>query len=137
MMNQQYLAPYVNFQGRAREAMEFYQGVLGGELKLHTLDQQGQPKEAGPGDRVTYGRLEANGLVMIGSDGHPDYPPKVGENLAIAVGGTDRDRLTKVFEGLAADGGHLKGQMSDQPWGATVGWLADKFGINWVVSIEQ
>ena len=35
-MSQQYLCPYINFQGRAREAMEFYQKVLGGNLDLQT-----------------------------------------------------------------------------------------------------
>jgi len=79
---------------------------------------------------------QAEGIVIVGSDGHPDYPAKVGENMAVAVGGTDRERLTRIFNGLA-EGGKIKGQPASQPWGADVGWLTDKFGINWVVSIEK
>jgi PhnB protein len=129
------MGPYVNFQGRAREAMEFYHKVLGGHLDLYTLDEQGQPKPAGPGDRIMHSRLDAEGALIIGSDGHPDYPATVGDNLAIALGGTDRDRLTRIFNDLA-DGGMVKGRLTEQPWGAA-GWLTDKFGINWNVNINK
>lgn len=129
------LGPYVNFQGRAREAMEFYHKVLGGNLDLQTLNEQGVPKPARPGDRITHARLEADGALIIASDGHPDYPAKVGDNLAIAMGGTDKDRLTKVFSDLA-EGGKIMMPLARQPWGADVGWLIDKFGIHWTVSID-
>jgi len=55
-VSKQYLSPYVNFQGRAREAMEFYQKVLGGTLDLQAADQTGTPKPAGPGDRIMHAR---------------------------------------------------------------------------------
>jgi len=87
-MSRRYLGPYVNFQGRAREGMEFYQRVLGGKLVLRTVNEQGVPKPAGPGDRITHAQLEADGALIMATDGHPDYPAKVGENLAVAVGGS-------------------------------------------------
>jgi len=133
-MSRQYLGPYVNFQGRAREAMGFYHKVLGGDLDLQTLNERGAPKPAGPGDRITHSRLEADGAVIIASDGHPDYPAKVGDNMGIALGGTDKDRLTKIFSDLA-EGGKIKMPLGDQP-GAS-GWLADRFGIGWVVTIDK
>ncbi len=135
-MSKQYVGPYVNFQGRAREAMAFYQKVLGGDLTLQTMNEQGVPKPAGPTDRIMYARLAAEGALITGSDGHPDYPPKVGDNMAIALGGTDKDRLTRIFNDLA-DGGKIKGPLTEQSGGATVGWLTDKFGINWMVSIDK
>ena len=133
-MSQQYLSPYINFQGRAREAMEFYQRVLGGKLDLQTSGERGAPKPAGPGDRISHARLDANGASIIGSDGHPDFPAKVGENMAVAMGGTDKDGITKIFNGLA-EGGKVKMPPSEQTGG--VGWLTDKFGINWMVSIHK
>ncbi len=136
-MSHQYLSPYINFQGRAREAMEFYHKVLGGDLDLQTLNEQGVPKPAGPGDRITHSRLEADGaLIITGSDGHPDYPATVGDNMGIAVGGTDKGRLTKIFSDLA-EGGKVKMPLAEQSRGADVGWLTDKFGINWMVSIDK
>jgi PhnB protein len=135
-MSRQYLGPYINFGGRAREAMEFYQGVLGGHLELQASNEKGAPRPAGPGDRITHAQLEADGVVIIASDGHPDYPTKVGENMAIAVGGTDKGRLTRIFNELA-EGGMTKMPPTDQPSGGAVGWLTDKFGINWMVSIDK
>ena len=117
-MSRQHLGPYINFQGRAREAMDFYHKVLGGNLDLQTL------------------RLEADGALIIATDGHPDYPAKVGENMAMAVGGTDKKRLTKIFSDLA-EGGKIKQPLAAQSWGGDVGWLTDRFGINWMVSIEK
>ncbi len=137
-MSRQYLGHYINFCGRAREAMELYHKVLGGHLDLQTVNKQGEAKPAGPGDRISHARLEADGaLTIIASDGHPDYPAKVGDNMAIALGGTDKDRLTKIFHGLA-EGGKIKAPLRPQPWGGReVGYLMDKFGINWVVSIDK
>jgi len=124
-MSQQ-VGPYINFQGRAREAMEFYQKVLGGKLDV----------QAGAADRVSHARLEADGVLIIASDGHPSYPPTVGDHMAIALNGTDKGRITKTFSDLAA-GGKIKGPLTAQPGGAEVGYLLDKFGINWVVTIDK
>ncbi len=120
-MSQLRVAPYINFQGRAKEAMEFYQKVLGGKLGSMSAGHT---------------RLEADGVVIVASDGHPKYPPTVGDHMAIAISGTDRARMTKIYDDLAT-GGQTKGPLTAQPSGAEVGWLADKFGINWMVTIEK
>jgi len=96
------LSPYVNFQGRAREAMEFYHKVLGGKLDLQAL------------------RLEVDGALIIASDGHPDYPATVGDNMGIALGGMDKERLTQIFNDLT-EGGRSKMPLATQPWGARWG----------------
>jgi PhnB protein len=124
------LSPYVNFQGRAREAMELYRKVFGGSIELLASDEHGKPKPAAPGDRITHARLEADGARIVGTDGHPDYPAKVGENVAIAVSGNDKDQMAKIFNALS-EGGMVKMKLVEQ------GFLADKFGINWVFTIEK
>lgn len=130
------ISPYINFQGRAREAMEFYQKVLGGDLDLQTMDAQGGVRPAAPGDNIMYSRLEAGDVVIIGVDGRPEFPAQVGDNVAVALGGTDTDRLTQIFAELA-EGGVTKMPLRHQPWGGSIGWLTDRFGINWVVSIYR
>lgn len=112
------LSTYINFSGRAREALEFYHKVLGG-----TLDLRGS-------------RLEVDGTAIIATDGHPNYPPTVGDNLAVALSGGDADRLARVFEGLA-EGGRIKGALTSQAGGERTGYLLDRFGINWIVTIDQ
>jgi PhnB protein len=130
------LSTYINFQGRAREAMEFYHQVLGGTLDLQTSNAQGGTQPAGPGDRITQARLEGEGVRIIAVDGHPNYPAQVGENVALALGGTDAARLTRIFHDLGV-GGTIKMPLSAQPGRAAVGWLTDQFGINWMVQIDQ
>lgn len=129
-------SPYINFQGRAREAMEFYQKALGGHVDLWAVDAQGASKPAGPGDRVMHARLEADGALLTGSDGHPDHPPTVGDNMGVDLGGTDKARLTKIFNDLA-QGGMVKMPLTAQPGGIEVGWVADRFGITWSVHIDM
>jgi PhnB protein len=132
----QMTAPYINFQGRAREAMEFYQGVFGGKLSLYAADEAGKPREAQPGDRIMYARLNAEGVVLLGSDGHPKYPPTAGDNMAIVLMGTDRSNLATAFDKLA-EGGQVKGPIREAPWGGEAGWLMDRFGINWNIDVEK
>lgn len=134
-MSQLQLAPYVNFQGRAREAMLFYQKILGGRLDLQAVDERGASRPAGAGDRISHARLESDGATLVGSDGHPDYPAKPGENWAIAVNGDDAKRIHGIFQALA-EGGKVMMPLTRQPSGGETGWLADRFGIRWTVSVE-
>jgi PhnB protein len=133
-MSKLQLFPYVNFEGRAREALEFYHELLGGKLDLYTFSEKGA-KPAKLGDRIMYARLEAEGVVIVGSDGRPGYPAKVGDNVAFALHGTDKERITRVFNSLR-DGGQVGMPLTEAPWG-TDGWLTDRFGITWNIAIDS
>jgi PhnB protein len=102
--------------------MALYHRVLGGALDMQA------------GESVRHAQLEIDGAVIIATDGHPDYPAKVGENVCLSLSGTDRDRLTRIFNELA-EGGRVQMPLAKQPWGTEVGWLADRFGILWTVNI--
>jgi uncharacterized glyoxalase superfamily protein PhnB len=56
--------------------------------------------------------------------------------MAIALGGTDRERISRLFNELAEDG-RIKGPLIEQPWGGATGYLEDRIGVNWVVSMEK
>jgi PhnB protein len=134
-MSKVQLSPYINFQGHAREAMAFYQEVFGGTLELHAMGEHGAPRPAAAGERIMHAQLDAEGIRILASDGHPSYPAAVGENVALTLSGTDGDRLTGIFNALAA-GGKLKMPLTPQAWGGALGWLTDQFGINWMVNID-
>ena len=131
----QRIAPYINFQGRAREAMELYHSILGGELELYAADDQGSPRPAEPGDRIQHARLSGDGFLIVGSDGHPSYPPTNGDNLALALVGSDRAAMESAFAKLS-EGGQVKMPLSEGPWGGAAAWLCDRFGINWNLDLE-
>jgi PhnB protein len=134
-MTQGYTAPYINFQGRAREAMEFYHGILGGKLSLYAFDAGGKVKAAGPSDAIGYGRIEADGVRIFGSDGNPAYPATPGDTIAITLAGPDKAALTEAFERFA-EGGSVGMPLTEAPWG-TAGWVTDRFGITWNVDITR
>lgn len=127
--------PYVNFQGRAREALEFYHTALGGELTLLSPNSDGSLSEAGPSDSIMHGALMSDGLLIMGSDGHPDYPVTTGDNIAIALSGSDQERLALAFDKLSTDG-IVKQPLKQDSWGDMHGYFTDKFGINWMVNIS-
>lgn len=127
---------YINFHGRAREAMEFYHKIFGGKLDLLAFNESGAPKPAGPNDTIMHSYLEANGMVLMGTDGMPEYPPTVGDNMSVSLMGKDKEQLTKIFDQLSA-GGQVKQPLKKESWGDTFGYFVDKFGINWMVDIAQ
>lgn len=131
----QQIAPYINFQGHAREAMELYQSIFGGRLDLYAAGDTGAPRPAEPGDRIQHARLAGDGFLLLGSDGHPSYPPTPGDNIAVAVVGSDRAAMQAIFEKLA-EGGQVKMPLSEGPWGGAAAWLSDRFGITWNLDVE-
>jgi PhnB protein len=132
-MSSRHVVPYINFQGRAREAFEFYHRILGGELSLIAFDSSGTMKKAGASDPIGYGRLVADEVRLYGSDGNPGYPATPGDTIAIVLAGPDKAGQTTAFEALA-EGGSVQMPLTEAPWG-TAGWLKDKFGITWNVEI--
>ena len=127
--------PYINFQGRAREALGFYHEALGGTLTLLTMQDDGSLREAAEGESVMHGALTSDGLLIMGSDGHPDYPVTTGDNIAVALSGSDYSRLSAAFSALS-DGGLVKQSLHEESWGDDHGYFTDKFGINWMVNIS-
>jgi PhnB protein len=127
---------YINFHGRAREALEFYQKALGGKLQFLTFDPNGPPKPAGPNDSIMHSMLEVGGVTIMATDGMPQNAPTVGDNMSIALTGSDRQKLTLAFD-LLSESGSVEMPLKGEAWGDTFGSFVDKFGINWMVDITK
>lgn len=135
-MNEIYINPYINFQGNAREAMEFYQSALGGELVLLAFPEGNEPpRPAAPDDRIMHAHLKSDTAVIMGTDGWSEYAPTVGDNVAVTLSSYDSDRISQIFDKLAG-GGTVKQGLQATSWG-TFGYLADKFGINWMLNVYK
>lgn len=129
------LNPYVSFGDNAREAMTFYQQVLGGTLDLHTFGEYGASDEPFA-DLVMHAVLETeDGLTLMGSDSPPGMSRTVGNNITISLSGDDDDLLRSRFHGLA-EGGTIDVPLDKQMWGDVFGQLTDRFGIGWLVNIS-
>ena len=129
------LNPYISFDGSAKEAMEFYRGVFGGELTTSTYTEGGMADDPSDADRIMHGQLEApNGMTLMGADSPSSQPRSEGSAITISLSGEDENELTGYWKALA-DGGSITMPLEKAPWGDQFGMLTDKFGVGWMVNI--
>jgi PhnB protein len=127
------LNPYITFPGNAREAMEFYQGALGGELVMNTFGEFGNP---GPeADKIMHANLETpDGFTLMSSDTAPGSEEESGSNIAVSLSGDDPDKLRGYWDALTA-GAEINMPLERQVWGDEFGQFTDRFGIQWMLNI--
>lgn len=132
------LNPYLNFRGQARDAIEFYHSVFGGELAVNTFADFGMEVAEDEKNQVMHSQLTApGGLVVMAADvpSYMEYPPMAGFSVSLSGGDAeDGEKLRGYWDGLA-DGGTIGQPLVAAPWGDTFGMLTDKFGVNWMVNI--
>ena len=130
------LNPYLSFNGNAREAMEFYRSVFGGELTISTFGEFGNP-DAAVADKVMHAQLETDaGYTLMASDLMPDMPYNPGDAFTVCLSGDDGDRLRQYWEKLS-DGGTVRMPLEKQMWGDEFGMCTDRYGVPWMVNIGQ
>lgn len=128
------LNPYVNLRGDAREALAFYQSVLGGEVVIDEFSAY--PEMAPPGEEhlVMHGQLTTpDGLVLMVSDvpSTMEYAPPAG--YSVSISGDDTEKLQGFWDGLA-EGATITAPYVTPPWGGTFGMLTDRFGVDWMIA---
>jgi len=126
------LIPYLNFNGTCREAMNFYQACLGGDLNIQTIaDSPIAPQcPAAIQEHIMHSTLVKNNLVLMASDmPYPEgYQP--GNNFSLNVNCSSKEEINTLFGKMAADGKIIM-PVRQEFWGALFGALCDKFGIRW------
>ncbi|GAA2707980.1 VOC family protein [Micromonospora olivasterospora] len=127
------LNPYLNFDGNAREAMEFYHQIFGGDLSLATFGEYGgDPAIA---DQIMHGMLRTrSGYVLMASDTPPGMQIQRGNAVTVSISGDDADELRGYWERLS-EGGVVGVPLEKQVWGDEFGQCVDRFGTAWMVDI--
>ena len=129
------LNPYISFDGDAREALEFYKSVFGGELSLSTFGELGGQDTPNP-DRIMHGMIETDGgFTLMCADTPPGMEHEPGNNFAVSLSGDDGDELRGYWEQLSGDG-IVTVALEKQVWGDEFGMCVDRFGISWMVNIS-
>jgi PhnB protein len=129
------LNPYINFGDNARQAMEFYRDVFGGELTVSTFGEMGG---AAPGDenKVMHSQLETpSGFTLMGSDAPAGMPRDSGSSIQVSLSGDDAS-LRDYFQKLS-EGGSVTMPLEKQMWGDEFGMLVDRFGVQWMVNVSE
>ena len=129
------LNPYLGFRDNARQAMEFYHSVFGGDLTLSTYAEFSASEDPAEADKIMHGSLTtAAGLMLMGADtpNAMDYNP--GNNYSVSLSGEDDGELRGYWEKLS-DGGAVVMPLEQAPWGDYFGMCIDRFGVSWMVNI--
>jgi PhnB protein len=127
------LNPYIGFKDNAREAMEFYKSVFGGELTLSTFGEFGQEGEGSDG--IMHAQLETPaGFTLMASDTPPQMEYQPGASVSVSLSGDDESDLKGWWDGLA-EGASVSVPLEKQMWGDTFGMLTDRYGVGWMVNI--
>jgi len=125
---------YVSFPGTARAALQFYAGIFGGQLTLHTYEDFGRTD--GPRGAIAHGVLEGP-ISMAGSDAGEGQPALRVEGLMLSVlGAAEPDVLHRWFDDLANGEGEVLDPLATKPWGAVDGQVIDRYGFRWLIGYE-
>jgi PhnB protein len=130
------LNPYITFSGNAREAMEFYQTVFGGELDISPWgdmpDMPGNSPEMH--DKLMHSMLTVSDEVTLMGADMPDSAGPKDSPIAVSLSGEDEDQLRGWWDRLS-DGAEITAPFEKAPWGDTFGQLNDKFGVTWMINV--
>jgi PhnB protein len=130
------LNPYISFRDNAREALEFYHGIFGGDLNMSTFAEFQASEDPADADKIMHGQIDGpNGLTLMAAD-TPSSMKDVSDssNITISLSGEDESELRGYWDKLA-DGGNVTMPLEMAPWGDYFGQLTDKFGTSWLVNI--
>ncbi|PAW94507.1 VOC family protein [Mucilaginibacter sp. MD40] len=134
--------PWINFNGNAEEAFNFYRSVLGGEftkiIRFKDLaNEQFQVSYEDAHKIMRIGLPIGKSNVLLAND-VPSFMGTVNENenrSKIVVNAESREEAEQLFNGLSA-GGEVEGPIDDSPWGTYAGMFRDKYGIEWIIEFD-
>lgn len=133
--------PYINFNGNAEEAFNFYKSVFGGEftslVRFKDLAGPDFPVPENEAEKIMRIVLPIGGNTLLAND-VPESLGPVSENenrYKIAVSADSRAEAEKIFSGLSL-GGSVEMPMGESPWGTYFAMFRDKYGIEWTVEFD-
>ena len=131
------IIPYLNFNGNAREALNFYEQALGGKVtQLGTFGEANMAKDDSMKDKVLHAIFEAGALKFMVSDCPPGVSVNSGDQVSLSLNFTDAESIEKTFAAMS-EGGTVTMPLQDTFWGARFGMTKDKFGIHWMFNYDK
>lgn len=139
--------PYLSFEGRCEEAIEFYRGAVGAEvtafMRFKEMPASEEPQEAAEGcgpidaanaDKVLHSSFRIGDLEVLASDGMCSGQTGFqGISLALTVPGVSE--AERLFNALG-DGGQVQMPLTKAFFSPAFGIVADRFGVSWMLVAE-
>jgi PhnB protein len=131
--------PYLFFDGRCEEALEFYRAALGAEVtSLHRFKDSPEPHAPGmipPGadNKVMHASFRVGGTTVLASDGRcAGHPSFQGFSLSLTVA---NDALAERLFAALGQGGQVQMPLTRTFFSSRFGMVADRFGVSWMVYV--
>jgi PhnB protein len=134
--------PYLFFDGRCEEAIEFYRRALGAEVTMlmRWKDCPEQPKDKnmippGSENKVMHARLKIGQAAVMASDGRCTGKPSF-QGFALSISAANAAEADRAFNALG-DGGQIQMPMGKTFFSPRFGMVADRFGVSWMVLVGE
>ncbi len=130
--------PYLTFAGNCREAMTFYQSCFGGEIFFQTVGESPMADQLPQEMRsmIMHSSLTSDKVIIMGSDMTPKGGVYTGNNLSLLIDCSSEEEIRTLFAKLS-QGGETKHPVEKTFWGALFGDLNDRYGIQWMLNLNQ
>jgi len=132
-----HVEPYLFFEGRCDEALEFYRTALGAEVTLLMRYRESPDPgmcEPGDEDKVMHANVRIGGTTIMASDGRCQGPPVFrGFSLSLAL--TDETEARRFYSALS-DGGQIVMPLAKTFWSPLFGMVTDRFGVMWMINVQ-
>jgi PhnB protein len=127
--------PYLFFEGRCEEALEFYQRVLGAKVNMlmHYKDSPDPSMVHGNADKVMHASLQIGSATVLASDGRCQGQPSF-HGFALSLTVPDDAAAERLF-GSLADGGQVQMPLAKTFFASSFGMVADRFGVSWMIIV--
>ena len=133
------IQPYLSFEGRCEEAIEFYKKALGAKVEMlmrfkDSPDPAMCPSGVSPGEKVMHACMRIGDTAVMASDGMCSGKPNFqGVSLSITAG--DEAEAKRVFTAIS-EGGQVQMPLGKTFFSPAFGVAADRFGVSWMVVVQ-
>jgi PhnB protein len=132
------IEPYLFFEGRTEEAIEFYKKAVGAQVQMmmrfkESPDQTGCPPGPGMGDKIMHASVQIGATTVMLSDGRCDSKPNF-EGFALSISAANAGEAEKFFK-MLSDGGQIIMPLTKTFFSPSFGMLKDRFGVMWMVIV--
>jgi PhnB protein len=130
--------PYLFFDGRCDEALDFYKGAVGAKVSMLMRYKECPDKsmlKAGTEDKVMHAQFQVGDTSILASDGHCNGNTNF-QGFSLAISAKSEAEAEKMFTALA-NGGQVQMPLTKTFFSPKFGMLADKFGVGWMILVAH
>ena len=137
------IQPYLFFDGRTEEALNFYKKAVGAEVQMMMRFKEnpdkGNNQGCGPGpdadNKIMHSSFKVGDTVVMASDGECKGKPSF-QGFSLSLTAKDEAEAKRFFTGLG-DGGHVQMPLTKTFFAKSFGMVADRFGVMWMVIVPE